>query len=89
MAREFADVALGGLTIGFAWIDVDANDVEVHLASPGLLACPTDAAPELRCCACCTCRPEDLAFARVRSRRGAAWMLGVKVCAAHRCLRPA
>jgi hypothetical protein len=89
MTREFADVALGGFTIGFAWIEVEPNGVEVHLASAGLLSSPTDAAPELRACGHCTCLPEHLAFARVRSRRGAAWSLGVRVCAAHRCLRPA
>jgi hypothetical protein len=87
MTHEFADVALGGLTIGFACVEVDAAGSAVELSCPGLLSCPSPAAPELKSCQCCRCRAEELAFASVRSRCGAAWSLGVKVCATHRCLR--
>jgi len=89
MTREFADVALGGLTIGFAFVEIDAGGNAVDLASPGLLSLPSSAAPEAKAETLCPCRSEDLAFARVKSRCGAAWILGVKVCAAHRCLRAA
>jgi len=89
MAQEFADVALGGLTIGFARVEVGAGGHAVDLASPGLLAFPSPAAPEVKAEAGCPCRTEDLALARVRSRHGADWSLGVMVCAAHRRLRAA
>jgi hypothetical protein len=89
MTREFADVALGGLTIGFAFVEIDAAGNAVDLASPGLLSCPSPAAPEVNAGRRCPCRAEDLAFARVKSRCGAGWSLGVKVCPAHRCLHAA
>jgi hypothetical protein len=89
MAQEFADVALGGLTIGFAKVEIAAGGNAVDLASPRLLAFPSSTAPEVTVGATCPCRAEDLALARVRSRHGASWSLGVMVCAAHRCLRAA
>jgi hypothetical protein len=89
MAQEFGDVALGGLTIGFARVEVDAAGIAVDLAAPGLLAFPSSAAPEVTVASSCPCRSEDLTLAKVRSRHGAGWSLGVRVCAAHRCLRAA
>jgi len=89
MTQEIADVALGGLTIGFARVQVDAVGNAVDLASRRLLEFPAVGAGELTAEPPCPCRSEDLAFAKVRSRHGAAWCLGVRVCAAHRCLRDA
>jgi len=89
MTQEFAYVALGGLTIGFAKVQVDASGNTVDLASPRLLAFPVSGGAELAAETSCPCHSEELAFAKVRSRHGAAWCLGVKVCAAHRCLRDA
>jgi hypothetical protein len=70
-------------------LEIDAGGNAVDLASPGLLAFPSSAAPEVTAASSCPCRSEELALARVRSRHGAAWSLGVMVCAAHRCLRAA
>jgi hypothetical protein len=86
---QFAYVALGGLTVGFAVVELDAGGNKVNLASPWLLNAPVAAPPEPRAAPDCSCRSEDLAFARLRSRCGAVWTLGVMVCAAHRCLRAA
>ena len=89
MGREHADVVLGGLTLGFAFVETDEGAGGVSLASLALLSHPTAAVTEAAALPACGCRPEDLALAQVRSRRGAGWSLGVKVCAQHRRLRPA
>ena len=89
MSREFADVALGGLTIGFACVEINEARNAVGLACPGLFSVPMAGVPEVKSECPCTCRSEDLAFARVKSRRGAPWTLGVRVCAVHRALRAA
>jgi hypothetical protein len=86
MAREHANVVLGGLTIGFAFVEADAAGQAVSLVSPWLLAHPRAAAHE-EAHSQCPCRTEELAFAQVRSRRGGSWSLGVKVCPRHMHLR--
>jgi len=83
---QFADVTIGTLTIGFAKVEIDAGERTVALASPMLLAFPSPAAP-VKAEVTCPCRSEELAAAKVMSRHGAAWCLGVKVCVFHGCLR--
>jgi hypothetical protein len=85
---QFADVTIGTLTIGFAKVETDAGERKVELASPELLAFPFPATP-VKVEATCPCRSEELASAKVMSRHGAAWCLGVKVCVFHGCLRAA
>jgi len=85
---QFADVTMGTLTIGFAKVEVDAGLGTAALASPELLAFPSPAAP-VRVEPTCPCRSEELASAKLMSRHGAAWCLGVKVCVFHGCLRAA
>jgi hypothetical protein len=89
MAREFADVLFGGLPIGFATVETDATHGTPRLSSPVLFGVPSPSAKEPGEAPQCGCRSEDLAFARVRSRRGESWTLGVRVCKTHRRLRPA
>ena len=88
---QFAYVALGGLTVGFAQVDLDADGITVNLASPRLLNTPlaVPAEPSAESEPNCSCRSDELAFGRLRSRSGAIWTLGVRVCAVHRCLRAA
>jgi hypothetical protein len=85
---QLADVTIGSLTIGFARVETDAGERTVELASPGLLAFPSLAAP-VKAEMTCPCRSEELASAKLMSRHGAAWCLGVKVCVFHGCLRAA
>ena len=89
MNREFAEVALGGRTIGFAYVEVNADWGTVGLAYPALLSAPSvdGSRPEPE--STCSCRSEGLAFALVRSLRGSPWFFGVKVCPDHRCLHAA
>lgn len=89
MAKEIADVVLGGQVVGYAQIEADAGRTSAELASAVLFGHPATAASnaeEGRPCGCC---PEGLAFAKVRSRRGDRWVIGVKICATHCRIRPA
>lgn len=85
---QIADVTMGSLTIGFAKVEVDAGRGTAELASPGLLAFPSPAAPA-KVETICPCRTEILPSANLKSRNGETWCLGVKVCVFHGCLRAA
>jgi hypothetical protein len=87
--REVADVVLGGLTIGFALVELDGRGDAVDLSSVMLYARASPSALETPEAQQCGCRSEELAFAKVRPRHGGTWTLGVKVCARHRRLRAA
>jgi hypothetical protein len=89
MAREHADVVMGGRTIGFAYVEFAGADGSVSLASTALLLHPSAVAPDLAHLPACRCRSEDLVFAQVRSRRGGTWSLGVKACVRHMSIRNA
>jgi hypothetical protein len=89
MAKEIADVVLGGQVVGYAQIETDAARTLAELASAVLFGHPSSVGSggeEGRACACC---PEGLAFAKVRSRRGDRWFIGVRLCATHCRIRPA
>lgn len=87
MAREVAEVMLGGRVVGYAVIDVDLARSRAELGSAVLLGHPTRSATAGSKEQPCSCPPESLAFAKVKSRRGDAWSLPVRLCATHCRLR--
>jgi hypothetical protein len=86
-AREFAEVVLGGWTIGFASVETDPRNGMIDLSSLVLFRLPSASVPGAEEAPQCGCRTEDLAFARVRSAGDSDRTLGVKVCVVHRRLR--
>jgi hypothetical protein len=89
MNREYAEVASGGRTIGFAYVEVNATWGMVGLAHPVLLAAPSVDEPEATAERSCPCGSEGLEFALVKSLSGPPWFFGVKVCPVHRSLHAA
>lgn len=87
MAREVAEVLLGGRVVGYAIIDVDLARSGADLGSAVLFGHPTRSATAESKAQPCSCPPESLAFAKVISRRGDAWSLPVRLCASHCRLR--
>lgn len=87
MAREVAEVDLGGRVVGYAVIDVDLARSGADLGSAVLFGHPARSATAESEAQSCACPSESLALAKVKSKRGDAWSLPVRICATHCRLR--